>query len=507
MQAMFKRSTMKQKLMMLGGLAVFGILAVSFAAYVTNLYLKDANAQMRAAVAIEKTNTDLRVQRLQLTLSRYEAFYQFVAHGGKVEDTVFAQLTSSHDKMIAGLDAIIAAKPDFIPAELLQEAQAVTTRFSAPGLSKLLKENPTQEQLAALLEEYNVARAALKGVLLKVDKLIDEKADALAAETDAQIAQANIILLLVTIGLLSVLLPLLTIIIRAVVLETQQKLERTQKIEQLIEKFDREIGEVVTTVASASTELFQSAESMSKTVAETSLRSTQIAAASGQTLVNVQSVASAAEEMSASVLEISQQISKSTVEVRETVARNESASASAQSLAEASQKITQIVKLIDSIASQINLLALNATIESARAGDAGKGFAVVASEVKALAGQTANATNEISGRIASIQDVAKVVLDAIALINVSVSKVSEYTNAIASAVEEQTAVTSEIAKNMNTASSGVEQINHNIGSISQSAQHSASAAEQVLSAAQTLSQQSEKMSAEVGTFLAGIRAA
>ena len=67
-------------------------------------------------------------------------------------------------------------------------------------------------------------------------------------------------------------------------------------------------------------------------------------------------------------------------------------------------EIGKVTELINAIAGQTNLLALNATIEAARAGEAGRGFAVVAQEVKALAGQTATATQDIGKRIEAMQD-------------------------------------------------------------------------------------------------------
>ena len=74
-------------------------------------------------------------------------------------------------------------------------------------------------------------------------------------------------------------------------------------------------------------------------------------------------------------------------------------------LAVVANEISEVTDLINKIAGQTNLLALNATIEAARAGEAGRGFAIVAQEVKALAGQTANATRNINQRIGAIQSV------------------------------------------------------------------------------------------------------
>jgi methyl-accepting chemotaxis protein len=109
------------------------------------------------------------------------------------------------------------------------------------------------------------------------------------------------------------------------------------------------------------------------------------------------------------------------------------------------------------LAEQTNLLALNTTIEAAHAGEAGKGFAV-AQDVKALAGQTAKATDEIGTQIAGMQTATQESVTAIKEIGGTIGKISEIAATIAAAVEEQGAATREIARNIQQAAHGTAQV-------------------------------------------------
>ena len=136
-------------------------------------------------------------------------------------------------------------------------------------------------------------------------------------------------------------------------------------------------------------------------------------------------------------------------------------------LSKAAARIGDVVELINSIAEQTNLLALNATIEAARAGEAGRGFAVVASEVKALAAQTAKATDEISHQITGIQAATHDSVGAIKEIGATITRIADIASTIAATVEEQGAATAEIARNVGEAAKGtaevadkITQVNH-----------------------------------------------
>ncbi|MFZ4763220.1 MAG: methyl-accepting chemotaxis protein [Alphaproteobacteria bacterium] len=295
-------------------------------------------------------------------------------------------------------------------------------------------------------------------------------------------------------------------------LEAQQKqaailAEKEKKKAQtdLANKFETQVQGIMSTVAAAATELYQTAESMSKTIEISSSKAEHVASSSEEASNNVQTVAAAAEEMNATVREIASQLAKSSIAVKETVHEVNKADSIALLLSDATQKIGEIVDVIQNIAGQINLLALNATIESARAGEAGRGFAVVASEVKNLATQTSESTEQITEHVQSIQAVSKQVIEVLQMVKKSVASVDEYSAAISAAVEEQSATNHDISSNMNRAASGTRKINDDIGEVSKASAEASRAALQTLDAARMVSVEAEKLNQEVYSFLAGVR--
>ena len=277
--------------------------------------------------------------------------------------------------------------------------------------------------------------------------------------------------------------------------------QSARQMEAAVRDFDRAIGEIVDGVTASADRLQQTARSMSATADETSQKSAAVAAAAGQTTENVQTVAASAEELSASIREIGGQVSESSRIVTDAVREANAATDKVQHLAEAAKRIGDVVKLINDIAGQTNLLALNATIEAARAGEAGKGFAVVASEVKALATQTARATEEISAQIRAIQEATDGSAQAIEGIAKTIQRIDEISTAIASAVEEQGAATQEISRNVQQAAQGTNEVSDNVAGVTRAAEQTGRASSEVLEAAGTVSRSGAHLKTEVEAFL------
>lgn len=192
--------------------------------------------------------------------------------------------------------------------------------------------------------------------------------------------------------------------------------------------------------------------------------------ASYATSTNVQAIVAGAEELDASVAEIKNQVEYAKKISEEAEKRSKETNLTISNLAKASEKIGEIINLINEIADQTNLLSLNASIEAARAGESGRGFAIVASEVKKLSEQTSTATKEISQQVKSVQTLTQKAVQAIETIFTTISTISEISSIISTAVEEQSTVTKEMAEKMSVASDNVDTINMSIVEISESAE-------------------------------------
>ena len=290
-------------------------------------------------------------------------------------------------------------------------------------------------------------------------------------------------------------------------LKRRGEIEKRDVLIALADRFDASVGQLVGLMASGSTELQSTAQSMTETANHTNQRATVVSTAAAEASTRVQTVASAAEELTYSIGEISRQVAQSAKITDRAVESARRTDTIVRALADGAQQIEHVAELISSIAGQTNLLALNATIEAARAGEAGRGFAVVASEVKSLASQTAEATKEIGTRIAQIQGATKEAVEAIQSITATIEEVSAIAATITSSIEEQGLATAEIARNVTQTAQATQAVTTNIGGVSTAANETGGAAGLVLAAASNLSKQAEHLSGEVTTFLAGVRAA
>ena len=252
---------------------------------------------------------------------------------------------------------------------------------------------------------------------------------------------------------------------------------RKEENRQLADDFQQNVQKLVQAVSASATQMETTAQGLT--------------AASQETDSQANSVAAATEELTMSVREIMSQIERSSETIQTAVDDAKKSEQLVAGLVEAAGRVGEVTSLISDIADQTNLLALNATIEAARAGEAGKGFAIVAQEVKALASQTAKATEEIDAQTKNIQETSNTTADGINGIIDVINRISEMSNAISSSVGEQSQATNEVAGN--------------ISAVQQAAGETGHASEQVLTVSRDLAGRSSELEMRVTDFIEKVR--
>lgn len=289
--------------------------------------------------------------------------------------------------------------------------------------------------------------------------------------------------------------------------QRQRQAARVSAVDSRIRAFEDDVARLLASLGGATTELTQTSKAMSDTAERTSHQAQAATSGSTQTSSNVEAVATAAERLSGSIVEVMQQISNSATIADKATDQVRQTDVTVRELTASVQQIGDVVGLIRTIAGQTNLLALNATIEAARAGEHGKGFAVVASEVKALALQTARATEDIAKHIAAVQASSEQAVAAIHSIGATITQVNETAGSVVMATEQQAAATAEITRSVLEAARGTRGVSDNIKGVSGGADATRTASERVSSAAEAMRKQADALRGEVGQFLADLRAA
>jgi len=294
---------------------------------------------------------------------------------------------------------------------------------------------------------------------------------------------------------------------RAIAVEQARKIEVAGILADSARRFEQASAATLADVRQAEDQLSATARTLDTVTGRTATETQGAAEGVAQAASNVNAVAAAAEELSNSVQAVSARMGAAAAAAAAAALAAAAAAGRITDLSQTAAQIGAVVHLIADIAGRTNLLALNATIEAARAGTAGRGFAVVASEVKNLAGQTAQATQEIGSQVAAIQSATREAMAFIHHLAAQAAAVSETAADVASEFEQQRQAASEIALAALHASAGTQAATMRVAGAAEQTDAARRTAGLLPGLAEEMAAATASMDAEVTRFLDRVRAA
>jgi methyl-accepting chemotaxis protein len=286
--------------------------------------------------------------------------------------------------------------------------------------------------------------------------------------------------------------------------EHARQAERQEELDQLTGLFGRSVGGVFRRVGTSVDTMGRELGTLAEDATGAVERAGALRATAETTLQGVAQVAAAAEELAASGQEIAARTTGTARVAAEASEAMRDARGRVEALTGSAGRIADVTRMIGTIAARTNLLALNATIEAARAGEAGKGFAIVAGEVKALAAQTARATEEISGQIQAMGAEVQATATAVTHIMDVVARLDADTTAVAAAVEEQGAATRSIAETAAHVASSMREVEEASHVMARSAEATRAACSGASGSAESVRGEAQALSVEVEEFLQAV---
>jgi methyl-accepting chemotaxis protein len=277
--------------------------------------------------------------------------------------------------------------------------------------------------------------------------------------------------------------------------------EQRQSLTAAMAAFEQDAGVVLQSLEAAASELSQAATTILGATAETQAGVTDARIASEEATHQVADVASAVATLERTTSGAVDAVNRVGATANTAVDQTTQSAAVIGALADDAASIGEIIALIRSIAEQTNLLALNATIEAARAGEAGRGFAVVANEVKALAGQTAKAIEQIEARIAAVQSRVGAAVTSIGAVETVIQTVNGITAELDTAMQQQREVTDTIARQAREVSGHTARVAEDMTGLTVLAGTSETAAAGVYAAAAKVTDDIRALETRIRSFL------